>query len=194
MRRASIDDMTAIFSALAEDPERLREALRLPAPETTIDLPADQREALLEAAEIIAARWHGQWQRGASSWLLLLKLAKAMRHGSPLIPRNVVVEPPGAGMLGEGLADRFGRWVLVVETTVDHNARTHETSYASADLDDETLGRARQGGLDAIALTKQLADGHAHRVLTQSTWALPRDSMKLISPALRRILKEHARG
>jgi len=56
LRRASLDDMTEIFSALAQDPERLREALRRPAPDTTQDLPADQREALLEAADIIAAR------------------------------------------------------------------------------------------------------------------------------------------
>jgi len=73
--------MTELFAALAEDPERLREAVRLPAPETTRELPADQREALLEVAEIIAARWHAQWTRAASGWMLLLKLAKAMRHG-----------------------------------------------------------------------------------------------------------------
>jgi hypothetical protein len=194
LRQASIDDMTDSFSALAGDPERLREALRLPAPETTEDLPADQREALLEAAEIIARRWHGQWERAASGWLLLLKLAKAMRHGSPLIPREVVVEPPGAGVLGEGLRDRFGRWVLVVETTADHAARTHATSYAIADIGDLTLERTRQGGLDAIALAQQVAEGHAHRVMTQSKWALPRDSMKLVPTRLQRILKEHERG
>jgi len=194
LRRASIDDMTETFSALAGHPARLREVLRLPAPETTKDLPDDQREALLEAGEIIATRWHGQWQRAASGWLLLLKLAKAMRHGSPLIPREAVVDPPGAGVLGEGLEDRFRRWVLVVETTADHTARTHETSYAGADIGDDTLGRARQGGLDAIALTKQLAEGHAHRVTTQSKWALPRDSIKLIPPALRWTLEEHERG
>ena len=194
LRQASINDMTETFSALARDPERLREALRLPAPETTKDLPDDQRDALIEAAEIIATRWQGQWEHAASGWLLLLKLAKAMRHGAPLISREVVVESPGAGVLGEGLADRFGRWALVVETTVDHKARTHETSYAIADVGDDTLGRARQGGLDAIALTKQLAEGHAHRVLTQSKWALPRDSMKLIPATLRRILEEHERG
>jgi hypothetical protein len=193
LRNATTDDMTDIFSALAADPERLRETLRLPTPETTNDLPTDQRQALLEAAEIIVARWHGQWERAASGWLLLLELAKAMRHGAPLIPRNVIVDPPGGGVLNEGANDLFDRWVLVVKTTVDQSARTHATSYASADLSDETLRRARQGGLDAIALTKQLADGHAHRVKTQLVWALPRDSMKLIPPALQRILKQHAR-
>lgn len=194
LRQASLDDMTQIFSALARDPERLRDALRLPAPETTHDLRADQREALLEVAEIIAARWHGQWISAASSWLLLLKLAKAMRHGSPLIPREIVIEPPGAGVLGDGLDDVFDRWVLVVETTADHTARTHATSYAIADIGDDTLGRARQGGLDAIALAKQLAEGHAHRVMTHSKWALPRDAIEHVPRRLQRVLKEHERG
>lgn len=116
LRQASLDDMTETFASLTSDPERLREALRLPTPETTAELPADQREALLEVAEIIAARWHAQWTRAASSWMLLLKLTKAMRHGLPLIPREVVLNPPGAGALGEGLHDLFDRWVLVVET------------------------------------------------------------------------------
>jgi hypothetical protein len=117
-----------------------------------------------------------------------------MRHGSPLIPRELVVDPPGAGVLGEGLDDLFDRWVLVVETTADHEARTHATSYAIADIGGDTLGRAGQGGLDAIALTKQVAEGHAHRVTTQSRWALPRDAMKLVPRRLQQILKEHERG
>ena len=58
LRGASFDDMTAKFSELAGHPGQLREALRLPAPQTTHDLPADQRKALLKAAEIIAACWH----------------------------------------------------------------------------------------------------------------------------------------
>jgi len=41
----------------------------------------------------------------------------------PLIPREVVVDAPGAGALGDGLDDLFVRWVLVVETTGDHRAR-----------------------------------------------------------------------
>jgi hypothetical protein len=194
LRRASIDDMTEIFSAVAGDPDRLPEKLLLPTPQTTKDLPDDQREALLQAADILATRWTAQWERAASGWLLLLKLAKSMRHGAPLIPREAIVEPPGAGVLGEGLEDIFARWVLVVETTADHKARTHKTSYAGVDIGDDTLGRARQVGLDAIALTKQVAEAHAHRVMTQSKWALPRDSIKLIPPALQRILKEHERG
>jgi hypothetical protein len=194
LRRASIDDMTNVLSDLARDGERMREVLRVPTPDTTEDLPADQRSALLEASEIIAARWRGQWQRAASGWLLLVKLAKAMRHGSPLIPRELVVESPGAGALGEGHADPSARWVLVVDTAADSEAKTHQTSCAVADLGDDTLARARQGGLDAIALAKQVAEGHAHRVMTQSKWALPRDAMNRIPPSLRRILTEHERG
>lgn len=71
---------------------------------------------------------------------------------------------------------------------------THATSYAIADIGDDTLSRARQGGLDAIALTKQVADGHAHRVMTQSRWAMPRDAMNLVPGRLQQILREHERG
>jgi hypothetical protein len=83
LRGASIDDMTAKFSELAGHPGQLREALRLPAPQTTHDLPADQRKALLKAAEIIAACWHGQWQRAAAGWLLLHELARRCATAQP---------------------------------------------------------------------------------------------------------------
>jgi hypothetical protein len=91
---------------------------------------------LLELADAVAARWLGQWHRAAAGWLLLHKIAKVMRHGCPAPSRELIVETPGAGSLGRGLRRPFDRWVLVVGTTVDHEARTHALSdsiLASAD-------------------------------------------------------------
>lgn len=190
LRDARLEDMTDTFARLAEEPEELQAALRLPTAEATADLPDDQRDALLMISDRVAMTWHGQWVRAALGWQLLHKLAKAMRHGSPLVPREVVREHPGAGLLGEGLADFFERWVLVVDTTVDHVAREHRTEYAAADLTDETLVRGRQGGLDAISLTRAVASAHVYRVQTESKWAIPRDALRLVPPDVRRTLRE----
>jgi hypothetical protein len=193
LRDASFDEMTEVYAELARDAEALRSCLHLPSADTTDDLEPEARAALLEAGEAIARRWHGQWQRAASGWLLLRRLAKAMRHGSPLLPRELVIDPPGAGRLGAGLGDLYARWVLLVDTTVDDAAREHRTEYGSADISDATLRQARQGGLDAISLTKDLAEGHWHRMLTQSRWAIPRDALRYLTREQRSILERDER-
>jgi hypothetical protein len=125
---------------------------------------------------------------------LLRRIAKAMRHGAPLIPRELVVDPPGAGALGKGLDDVFARWVLVVDTTVDAPANAINSFYAAADLSDATLAQARQAGLEAVALARELAGAHVMRLRSTSVWALPKDVGRLVSPKHRQVLREHARG
>jgi hypothetical protein len=62
----------------------------------------EQQEAILAAADTMAGRWHEHVVACAGAWALLRRLAKAMRHGSPLLPRELVLGPPGAGNLGAG--------------------------------------------------------------------------------------------
>jgi hypothetical protein len=96
--------------------------------------------------------------------------------------------------LGEGIEDIFERWVLLVETEIDREADALNTQYAAADISDGTLALTRAAGLEAVALSRALADAHVQRVQTQSKWAFPREALKLAEPQQRRLIKEHARG
>ena len=101
--------------------------------------------------------------------------------------------PPGTGALGEHLMDAFERWVLLVGTEVDNEATTLSTTYEMADISDDTLAQARQAGLEAVGLARDLAAGHVHRVRSESKWAMPDDVMRLVGHKQRRVLREHAR-
>jgi hypothetical protein len=111
LRAARLDDLDAIYNRLAEDRQAARTAFRLPSAATLeeADFDAQQRDAVLAAAAAIGGRWHRHLVECAAGWALLRRLAKAMRHGSPLLPRPLVLDPPGAGALGAGLNDRFDR-------------------------------------------------------------------------------------
>jgi hypothetical protein len=157
-------------------------------------LAAQQSEAVLVVVAAVAERWHRHLVECAGGWALLRRLAKAMRHGSPLLPRPLVLGPPGAGALGAGLTDRFQRWVLLVPSRADATARTVSTEYAMADLEDHTLRKLCQAGLDGVALTRVLAGLHVARLDTESKWALPRDAVSRLPCVQRRALEAIRRG
>lgn len=194
LRSAAIDELDAVYRRLADDPEAFRSAVRLPRPEDTEDLDAELREAVLEASDALARRWLAHWGAASAGWLLLRRLGKAMRHGTPLVPRELVLGPPGAGALGRGLEDRFRRWVLLLDTEVDTQNAHINTSYASGDLSEGTLARAFQAGLDAVALARAISDLHIVRLRTESKWGFPRDVFKLVSTEHTSVLKRESRA
>lgn len=192
LRSGVISDCDAVFDRYYADAEGLRCVVRLPSPDTTGDLAEALREAVLAGSDALARRWHAHWVAAADGWQLLRRLAKGGRHGAPLIPRELIVQPPGAGALGTGLADRFERWALVIDSKVEHAATQISTEYGMADLTDRTLRRARQAALDAIAVTRDISNAHVHRVRSETTWAMPSFVLKLVTPAQTRILKAEA--
>lgn len=194
LRNARYDALDDAFVRLADDSEALRATLQLPGPDDTAEVDAFLREAVLAASDALARRWLGHWSHCAEGWDLLRRLAKGLRHGSPLLPRELVLGPPGAGALGHGLSDVFERWVLVVGTEVDRVAEELNTSYGMADLSDATLSRARQTGLEAVALARALAAAHVERVRSGLKWALPGYVVNLVGREHRRVLMEHGRG
>ena len=194
LREARLDDIDIIYGELAADPERLRAGFHLPTPGGIEDLDKEVREAALELSDALARRWHKQWTTCAGSWMLLRQVAKRMRHGAPLIPRELVVDPPGSGMLGREANDDCERWVLVADTEVDDKAGQLTTEYIPADLSDKTIVHATQAGYEAVALARTLSGAHVTRVRTQSRWAFEPDALKLISPEARRVLRRERRG
>lgn len=194
LRSPGYDKLDYVFRRLQEDPAALRAAFTLPTAEDAGELGDPLGSAVLAASNTLAARWLGQWERCVGGWDLLRRLAKALRHGSPLLPRELVLGPPGAGWLGDGIDDAFERWVLLVDTGVDHDAERISTTYAAADISEGTLARARHAGLDAVALARGLADAHVQRVRSESKWAFPNDVLERIGAQHRRVLKEHALG
>ena len=194
LRSAAVDELDAVYRRLAGDPEAFRSAVRLPRPEETEDLDAELREAVLEASDALARRWLAHWGQANAGWQLLRRLGKAMRHGTPLVPRELVLGPPGGGALGRGLEDRFGRWVLLLQTEVDTENAHINTTYASGDLTDGTLARAYQAGLDAVALARAISGLHIVRLRTESKWGFPRDVFKLVSKEHANVLKRESRA
>jgi hypothetical protein len=196
LRAARLDDLDATYQRLVEDRRAARAAFRLPSVATLRETDFDprQREAVVAAANATAGRWHRHLVECAAGWALLRRLAKAMRHGSPLLPRPLVLGPPGAGALGAGLSDRSDRWVLLVPSRADATARTVSTEYSMADLEDRTLRKLRQAGFDGVALARVLAGLHVTRLNTESKWALPKDALSQLPPAQRRALEAVRRG
>jgi hypothetical protein len=196
LRGARIQQLDGVYERLADDVEAARGVFQLPSPESleASDLSSPAREAMLDASEAMARRWHQQLVGCASAWLLLRQLAKAMRHGSPLLPRELVEEPPGAGDLAAGVQPVEGRWVMLIPTQADAVEPPYTTERALADLRDETLRRARQAGLDGVALARVLASLHVTRLDTSSLIALPNEALSNLDPAKRRLLKDLSRG
>lgn len=192
-RTGRLQDFDEVYSRLTADPEALRHAVRLPAPDDTTDLEPALRAAVLEASDALARRWLDHLRDAAAGWLLLRRIAKSMRHGTPLLPRELVLGPPGAGALGRGLEDSFDRWVLLLDTEVDQPNRALETAYVMADISERTLARGYQAGLNAVAMAREVTAAHVHRVTSQSKWAMPRHVLKLVGRDTARVLKEHSR-
>lgn len=193
LRAGNVDDLDQVFARYRDEPEALRRVVRLPTPEATDDLDNSLRDAVLAASDALARRWHEHWAVAADGWQLLRRLAKGGRHGSPMIPRELVVEHPGSGLLGQGSGDPLGRWVLVSATTVDHEKHELKTEYLPADLTDGTLRRARQAALDAIAVTREIANAQVYRMQSRSKWAMPQDALRLVSREQARILRAESR-
>lgn len=193
-RAARYADLEAIYDRLAENAEGLRASVRLPDASQTADLSPELRDAVLSASDALARRWSARWDRCASWWLLLHRITKALRHGAPLMPREWVVGQPGVGALGNGVADPFDRWVLLVSTSVDLDAKHLHTETVPADLSDQTLARARHAGLEAVSLARELTGAHAQRVRSESKWALPSDVVNLVDHRHRKVLRAHARN
>jgi hypothetical protein len=192
LRSARPGDLDAVFVRL-RDEAALRRAFKLPTIADVAELPIELREPVLAVSAAQASRWLKQWASCAGGWPLLRRLAKGMRHGSPLVSREAVVTPPGAGSLGEGVDDRFDRWVLVIGTDVDDATKAITTQWSVADLSDATLGRAHAAVLDGLALAKGLADAHVGRVTGEYKWVLSREMTKSLSEEQRAILERHDR-
>ena len=193
LRGASYQDLDAVFGGLRREPE-LRSIFRLPSEDDLADLQPELREAVLAAANNLASRWASQWVSCAKGWPLLRRLAKGMRHGAPLIPRETVLSPPGAGAVGAGTQDLFERWVLLVYTERDAAAQSINTEWSVADISDATLQLAYSAVLDGIALARKLSAAHVGRVTHQYKWVLERDVVKRLPAAQRKILEEELDG
>lgn len=193
LRRASLDDLDAVFDRL-RDEEALRRAFKQPGAADVAELNEELREPVLAASAAQTAQWQKQWASCAGGWPLLRRLAKGMRHGSPLVPRETVLEPPGAGSLGEGAEDRYDRWVLVVNTDEDDKAKLISTQWTVADISDKTLARAHSAVLDGLALAKDLQDAHVDRVTHGYKWVLSREIVKKLNSDQRTIIERHQNG
>jgi hypothetical protein len=193
LRQASYGDIGATFTDLASNPADLRRVVRLPEDEDVNDLDEVLGEAIVAASNVLATKWTAQWRDCARAWPLLNPLAKALRHGTPVVPREVVVEEPGAGALGNGVKDAFERWVLLVGTQADDEAEALTTQWQAVDISEQTLSRLRQAGQDGVSLARALANAHVRRVESQSKWAMPRSALKAVEPRFRRVLRENTR-
>jgi len=190
LRGARPPDLDSIFQRLREE-QALRMALKLPTAADAAELPEELRDPLMAASSVLASRWVTRWSSCAHGWPLLRLLAKGMRHGSPLVPRDIVVTPPGAGALGADAVDIFDRWVLAIDTDVDDISESIHTRWLVVDISDKTLARAHAAVLDGLALTRALAVAHMGRVAGRFKWVIPREVVKRLTAEQRAVLERH---
>jgi hypothetical protein len=190
LRGATYDDLDAVFMRLRDEPA-LQRAFKLPMDDDVAELDDELREPVLAASRAQAARWLSQWTSCAGGWPLLRRLAKGMRHGSPLIPRETTLTPPGAGDLGRHAKDRFERWVLVINTDEDAAAVSISTQWTVADISDSTLALAHRAVLDGVALARKLAAAHMGRVNSGYKFVLSRDIVRTLPPEQRKTIERH---
>lgn len=190
LRGARPRELDDVFVRLRDEPA-LRRAFKLPTAEDVAELDEELKEPVLAASAAQAKGWHEQWVLCSRGWPLLRLLAKGMRHGSPLVPRETVLTPPGAGALGHGSEDRFERWVLVIDTDEDSSAKRISTEWTVADLSDATLVRAHAAVLDGLALARKLAGAHVARVERGYKWVLSQGVIKGLTAEHQKILERH---
>lgn len=194
LRRAKIDALSETFTAAAEDGESFLRRLGLIelATLTDLDLPNAAHAAALRLRAMTAREWSTQLVRSAGLWLTHWPLARATMHGFPIIAGELIVEPPGAGELGDGLQPPSVRpfAVAVTSTVKGHHV---ETDRHIVHLDRRAVGEMRELGRDTAELCGRLGALKAQAISIAEDGALPLDLASRLSDGERRALERESR-
>ena len=103
----SYDELDKFYLDVRDRPARVLEPFILPTLEVLEDedMTTAEVEAAMRLVALTRSRWLQMLQRVAQLWLGQRVVAKATMHGIPLVAGELVVGPPPAGVLAEGVLD-----------------------------------------------------------------------------------------
>lgn len=195
LRQARIDDLNEAFAAVAENGEIALRRLGLidSAALVDLDLPRIAAAAALRLREITAREWAAQLTQSADLWLTHWPLARATMHGFPIVAGELIVGPPGAGELGEGLRTPEAR-PFAVAATSNVKDKHVETDRHIVHLDRLAVGDLRELGRGAAGLCGRLGALKAQAISVAEEGALPLDLASRLTERERRVLERESRS
>ncbi len=174
----NLDGLSGTFDALfAGGDEAIAQVYLLPpddALEAEPDLTAEQREAVRALRNEALRQTRERLERVAELWGMLHRQAKKTVHGLGFLAGTIVIEPPGAGRIGQLLGDQQERpFVISLETTVNDKAGQVNTELQAIVVDRTNVGVFVDAGLAACDASDFFASGRLHGLQTNHAFTLP---------------------
>jgi|GEM_PF-2401297 len=159
LRSANLGEIDEAFVTATRDGGQFRHrAFCLPARAQIEDEgwdPADQG-ALQQLCALVDGRRARMLATTARLWLRHSRVAKATMHGLPVIAGKHVIEPPGAGAIGAGIADPGVPFAVVLSTRA-HGKAVH-TEQHTLKMDRASVAGWHRDGSVATKLFRDLCD------------------------------------
>jgi hypothetical protein len=155
---ANVPALRAVFADILKNPTTTPRAFRLP-PDAALDsedLSGEAKAAARVLRERTARRWVVMLARVAAFWLNYGDTAKSTMHGFAAIAGRQITEPPGAGVLGEGVVTSAEPFVVMVNSSAAGN--NVSTPLLTVQLDSQRVRGFRRAGSTAVKLTHELCE------------------------------------
>jgi hypothetical protein len=168
-----IPDQRKVFLEIAHKPSAGLRAFRLPTDDVLAEegLTADAMAAGRRLRDLTASRWIGMLHRVAVFWLHYGDIAKSTMHGFAAIAGREIAEPPGAGILGEGIVAPDEPFVVMVNSTV--TGTVVATTHTLLTLSVRNVSEFRRCGSLAVKLTRELCEALAEGIKTGYAYGIP---------------------
>jgi hypothetical protein len=207
LRSARIPDLQRAFERAVTDTESvLTEAFVLATEELLAreDVTEEQRAALRRLRAKAAERWGGMLARIVEWWVRHFNIAKATMHGFPFVAGELVVESPGAGVLGAGIRYPTAPFAVAVtsrdsgvetiasepgpdgEPVVQREIVTTNTPVSLSP--DDVAGYVRTGRL-AARLAAEFCEHHGESIINQHVGGIPLRGAKFLDDHQRRAIE-----
>jgi hypothetical protein len=178
-----IPDQRKVFLDIAHGPSVGLRAFRLPTDDVLAEegFAADAMDAGRRLRDLTAARWMSMLHRVAVFWLRYGDIAKSTMHGFAAIAGREVTEPPGAGILGEGIVAPDAPFVVMVNSTVA--GTVVQTPHTLLPLSVGNVSGFRRCGSLAVRLTRELCETLAEGIDTGYAYGIPPTLSRRLSPS-----------
>lgn len=173
LTNVKIPDQRELFLEIAHSPSTGLRAFRLPSDEVLAEegLDADALDAARRLRELTEARWMRMLHRVAVFWLNYGDVAKSTMHGFAAIAGREISEPPGAGILGDGIVTPDEPFVVMVNSTV--TGTVVQTPHMLLSLGAGNVNEFRRCGTLAVRLTHELCATLAEGIERGYAYGLP---------------------
>lgn len=182
LRSAKLGELDETFVTITSDGGQFRrEAFRLPTPTVMAEEGWDvaDQAALHRLCALVDSRRMRMLSAVAGLWLSHSRVAKATMHGLPVLAGKYIVEPPGAGSIGNGIVDPGVPFSVVLSTTARDTA-VH-TDLQTLAMDRSSVAAWRRDGVMATRVARDLCDAQAGSIMGGYGVIVPTDLVARLS-------------